>query len=142
MPNLQPLLDELSVVLDGKMVECPRKTTFCRDGKFPDQAYNGLREVVREHVGHKICKDLGRCQLFWRMAVGDCEGTGYITRSWENKLDGELEGALIKAVGKVVEYPAYIPGMIELFSTLLQLIAQEGDTREAAVQAVLVALKG
>ena len=157
MPNLQPLLDELGVVLEQEE-DCPhvedRWAEVCchchGTRKAPNRAYDGLREVVRERCTfHSLVENIECICIGGHVSMDGqvhypcqaCGGTGYSPRSWEGKLDGELEGALIKAVGKMVEYPAYMPGMVELFSTLLQLIAQEGDTSEAAVQAVLEALR-
>lgn len=98
-----------------------------------DPAYAPLLRVVRKKAwGQLITNKYGA-------AVGMEEG-GYTTRSWEGALDGEMEGALIKALHKTKGCPTELS--IFARDKIYVLLWQQGDTREAACDAVLEALKG
>ena len=114
-------------------------------------AYDGLREVVREkEICHGFCGGKG-----WYMSrnprlggdeqskthCGMCNGRGYnyIPRSFEGWLDGQLEGALIKAIYRL---SLHTIEFLTLKKELRLLLSKEGDTRLAAARALLEALKG
>ncbi|KKL87651.1 hypothetical protein LCGC14_1932560 [marine sediment metagenome] len=119
------------------------------NGTGLNSAYAPLLAVVREECqgwpDHYPCN----LKIPGSSECSDCDNTGYTTRSWEGALDGELEGALIKAVSRLLakmragmhfmsEYYKW-SAVDDCLTTLL--LRRTDDTREAAADALLAALE-
>ncbi|KKN38040.1 hypothetical protein LCGC14_0757520 [marine sediment metagenome] len=128
----------------------PFKAGCKATGKVSDPDYDPLREVVREKCpGNpgspgRACKGNDEDGEYEHTL---CDGTGRIPRSFEGWLDGQLEGALYKALKPLVppmnddEADDWEP-IRKARLTILILLGEEGDTRLAAARALLEALKG
>ena len=147
--SIGEMVEEIRELVEGVVVECPcpchnptkgygTETWLEHEGsvcipchnscEVPDPSFSPMLKVVREE---------------WQEFPG--ARLHHITRSWEEALDGELEGTLIKAWQQVLEcqgkrtnYHPYGDGLID---TLMELFAETGDTREAACDAMIAWLK-
>ncbi len=133
-------LAEIGRLVDKETVENP--DYYNTDGAeqfIPNPALLPLLEVVRETGVVKV-------DIHYKQGeTHDWEQEADTPRSWEGKLDGELEGALLKALAVIrrAETEPEAQKRIEAaIDTITLLVLQEGDTREASLDAVLSALKG
>ncbi|KKN09199.1 hypothetical protein LCGC14_1048940 [marine sediment metagenome] len=146
---LAGLQDSIRELLEQDVVDCPHSEdrwaevcSHCHGTrKAPGSTSAALLGVFREDcwdcqngikVGHGPGQHEGRL----------CKGSGYSTRSWLLAMEGEMEGALAKAVNHMLRHGRSWKQWGHCFRRLLDLLAQEGDTRVAACQEVLEAMRG
>ena len=135
--------------MDCKLVETLETLRTALEGKG-DNAFAPLLAAVREpcpgeHFDdwpHQHCYagvvriEKSVVDRYHERPCTTCEGAGYVTRTdfWLTAPDGAQEGALIRALGMGLS--AY-----KLAGILTRLLYQAGDTRQAALELVLAAMR-
>lgn len=150
--SVQAAMDQLRHQIEGMTVECP--CVACksivdeeRHGKdcvcsgtnhIPDPRFAGLLEVVRECFpmckrGCLSCTESVRCSHF--------PNPRFVTRSWEGMPPKALEGSLYHATFRLWQSERLAPPHWGVCVSILGgCLRREGDTREAAIAAVIEAL--
>ena len=141
MPDTIPkLLGRIQTLAKAKTIECDHLGIPCYGtGRIPNPAYAGLLALVQEK-----CLRCSMCEPDDAKISGwgprsNCDGSGFALRTayWEAAADGELEGALYKAIGQAWKDKAVgCPSLIQLYETLRGLLSDYGDTRIEVLTAV------
>ena len=163
---LPKILEEIRVLLDGKVVECPnslngehanlfeKQCELCHGtGKRPDPDYDPLREVVREKCpGNpgspgRACKGNDEDGEYEHTL---CDGTGRIPRSFWGWPKGALEGSIRRNLPLGWYLTGWYRAVAGLPSLKAEVCTPRGnyysapcdDPDLAAAEALLEALKG
>lgn len=133
-PTLEAAVEEARALLRGQRIPCsyphseltPQShRAICVDRMVPDPAYTPLLALFEEPCACSNCRGLTTPNLL----------------HWMDEPNGALEGALMKATTEFLDDHYFYDKTLHLHHILTNLLQNDGDTKLAAVQALVEWLK-